>query len=846
MNRRSILGALAALSLAPTLRARGSLAAQWPSPVMAVLDDIDLGEATPAAEAAVNVFMAHRIPLTVAISSRSLIDVSQSGAALIGYFTTSEPHLLEMGLKIDALKDASHYHALRAASDAQTEFRRMIRRHAPACWQACSLAETIITDNHPLPDMASRLRAAGIRTVIGFEEGKLNPSSYALTSNGVAFVKSWSDPSNTPLKEKLGALAASREPVVLRLSAASLAKMNLKQARDLCETTAAAIDAEILKGTIRYLTPRTLHRQTYAGEHALRLLRLVDVDRDNWARAVEFFKSTGVGLDSLALLECGASSNGEKSLDSLAENVAAEIDSDTYNKIAQALQTQSVNPGFSAEEGSLKIALSKGDCDRVGLDKFGCLHIPNTTSFHLGMMGWNDESQNATDSLVRISAKGLSETLITQFSPEALAAVETSSKERFVTAEQYYRATLGSVPVIDYIQHARVAAALDRRGDRPSAGLSIEDAQIAWRYFQRFAKRYGNLAPATAWTGNQGADHYPIITMWDLGSLLLAALSARRLSLIDDTRLAKVVKAAQAFLAKAVFVARKSRLPAINWSIAGEPGDLRGFDAADAGRLLIALKAIDAHTSGDFKLSKLVASWDLAAALADGKLHDHTGKRWKNTHRQLYSLYAARGFELWGFETAVLFSDPAPDQDMDRAVKFITEAAERGPFATEPFVTDEIELGATHHSRLIADVVFAAQMARYRSTGTLTAMSEGPIDVKPWFTYQGLSLTETGATWRVDVPPGHQNVQTQAFERDNRLINSKAAYLWGSTRPHEYTKALVEKIRSSATTQIGFASGVREKTDEPTKAADINTNALILESVAYALTGRTPLLGPAK
>ena len=844
INRRSILGALAALSLAPILRARGSLAAQWPSPVMVILDDIDFGETAPAVEAAVDVFMAHRIPLTAAISPNSPKGVSQSGAALIGYFTTSDPQLLEIGLKIGALKDASHYHALRAASDAQTEFRRLIRRHAPACWQSCSLAETIITDGHPSLGMASRLRAAGIRTLIGFKEGKLSPSPYALSANGVARVNAWAGSSKAPLDGELSLLAESKQPILVHLSAAGLAKMNWKQARDLCETTAAAIDAEILQGTIRYLTPRTLHRQTFAGERAFRLLRLVDIDRDNWESAVEFFKSTGIGLDGLALLECDADSSEGRSLDSLAESVAAKIDSDTFKKVTQELQIQSVSPGFTAEEGSLKITL--GDCDRVGLDRFGCLHIPNTASFHLGMMGWNGESQNAVDSLLRISARRLSETLVTQFSPDALAAIEKSSKERFVTAEEYYQATLGSMPVMDYIQHARVAAAIDRSAARPSAGLSIEDAQIAWRYFDRFAKRYGNLAPATAWTGNQGADHYPIITMWDLGSLLLAGLSARRLSLIDDARLAQIVKAAQAFLAKAIFVANKSRLPAVNWSITGEPGDLKGFDAADAGRLLISLKAIDAHTSGDFKLSKLVRSWDLAAALAEGKLHDHTGKRWRSTHRQLYSLYAARGFQLWGFETAILFSDPAPDQDMDRAVTFIAEASKRGPFATEPFVTDEIELGATPHTRLIADVVFAAQMARYRSTGKLTAVSEGPIDVKPWFTYQGLSLTDTDVTWRVDVPPGHRDAQTQAFERDNRLINSKAAYLWGSTRPHEYTRALVDKIRMSAATRIGFASGLRESTNEPTKTADINTNALILESVAYALTGRRPLVGSAK
>jgi hypothetical protein len=430
INRRSILGALAALSLAPILRARGGLAAQWPSPVMVILDDIDFGETTPAVEAAVDVFMAHRIPLTAAISSSSLTDVSQSGAALIGYFTTSEPQLLEMALRIGAPQDASPYHVLRTASDAQTAFRRLIRHHAPACWQACSLAETVMTNGHPSLGMASRFRAAGIRTVFGFKEGKLSPSPYALSANGVALVNARADSSNTAVDRKLGALAESGQPIVLHLSAANLAKIGLKQARDLCETTAAAIDAKIGKGTIRYLTPRTLHRQTYAGARALRLLRLVDVDRDNWESAVEFFRSTGVGLDSLALLECDAGSSEGKSLDRLAEAVATEIDSDTSNKVTQALQIQSVSPGFSAEEASLKIMLGEGDCDRVCLDKFGCLHIPHTASFHLGMMGWDVESGNAVDSLVRISAERLSETLVRQFSPGALAEIEKSSKER--------------------------------------------------------------------------------------------------------------------------------------------------------------------------------------------------------------------------------------------------------------------------------------------------------------------------------------------------------------------------------------------------------------------------------
>jgi hypothetical protein len=205
---------------------------------------------------------------------------------------------------------------------------------------------------------------------------------------------------------------------------------------------------------------------------------------------------------------------------------------------------------------------------------------------------------------------------------------------------------------------------------------------------------------------------------------------------------------------------------------------------------------------------------------------------------QHYSLYARRGYGLWNLLDESRNS-VAAFQTMDQRMRYLEQATRRGPFATEPFVTDEIEFGGSEETRLIAEVMFNAQIKRFKETGFLTAVSESPADQSPWFTYQGFE-PNAEEQWPVHLPRGMAS--SVADLSALRLQSSKASFLWSATRPGEYSQNLLERVRAKAKSVIGFASGIYETTHIATNVTDINTNALILESIAFALLGREPLL----
>ncbi|HUS97311.1 MAG TPA: DUF3131 domain-containing protein, partial [Hyphomicrobiaceae bacterium] len=72
------------------------------------------------------------------------------------------------------------------------------------------------------------------------------------------------------------------------------------------------------------------------------------------------------------------------------------------------------------------------------------------------------------------------------------------------------------------------------------------DAAIAWRYFANSTSRASKgLVPAAIWPQDGGYGEYGILTMWDVGSIILAYVSARSIGLIDakefDERITNVL-----------------------------------------------------------------------------------------------------------------------------------------------------------------------------------------------------------------------------------------------------------------------------------------------------------------
>ena len=113
----------------------------------------------------------------------------------------------------------------------------------------------------------------------------------------------------------------------------------------------------------------------------------------------------------------------------------------------------------------------------------------------------------------------------------------------------------------------------------------------------------------------------------------------------------------------------------------------------------------------------------------------------------------------------------------------------------------------------------------------------------PYFTYQGYQLTDEGGDFAVDTLKTSSPEKAAKLANSLRLVSAKGAYLWLASRPGDYSNMLVDLVRDKAMMPgMGFSSGISEKTGKQIAVTDVNTNGLILESVAYILGGRKPLM----
>ena len=187
-------------------------------------------------------------------------------------------------------------------------------------------------------------------------------------------------------------------------------------------------------------------------------------------------------------------------------------------------------------------------------------------------------------------------------------------------------------------------------------------------------------------------------------------------------------------------------MPATEHPLKGTGGARGGFDSADTGRLLIALKVLDQVTNQEFKISKIVKSWDLGASIIDGKMHDILGRTATSVHKSSYAQYAAQGYRLWGYPVLPIYAEAHPLANMDATLRFMEELQQFGRIATEPITTEQIEVGSSDHGTLAADLLLRGSDRTLQGNGhpdlrLRRAGRSGPMVHLP-----GLSV-ETG--WRI-------------------------------------------------------------------------------------------------
>ena len=368
------------------------------------------------------------------------------------------------------------------------------------------------------------------------------------------------------------------------------------------------------------------------------------------------------------------------------------------------------------------------------------------------------------------------------------------------------------------------------------------DVDIAWRYFTAPGAAQG-LLPSATWPEGDGYGRYDILTMWDIGSFVLAYVSARSLGLIDEAEFDKRIKTLMGYLRRSEFKWGRLTLPNFRSASQDSRTIQSGFDATDTGRLLSALYVLDQATSGAYRVKQQIARWDLDGTLTNGQLHDIKSSSRFEAKCFNYVHYIARAFKLWGIEAKTGFDMPLDPKDETARLAFLKHVSAIGPIATEPNATEEIELGHSAHSRILADVLYAAQKERFAETGHLTCVSEAPTDKKPYFTYQGYNVDSyAGPRWPVDAYVSDARWKTEEFAGTNRMVSSKAAYLWFAERGDDYAGKLRRHILDNAPSkERGFHSGIYEVSGRAVRIFDVNTNSAVLAAVAYINAGRKPL-----
>jgi hypothetical protein len=147
---------------------------------------------------------------------------------------------------------------------------------------------------------------------------------------------------------------------------------------------------------------------------------------------------------------------------------------------------------------------------------------------------------------------------------------------------------------------------------------------------------------------------------------------------------------------------------------------------------------------------------------------------------------------------------------------------------SEPYVLDGLEFGWDSVSRELAWRVYLAQQRRFERTGVLTAVTEDHIDQKPYFVYN--SVFSDGKSWNTITENG---ADASAF----RTLSVKAAFGWYALLDTEYTRKLVDAVASLNDAERGWYGGQYEVTGKPNTSINANTNAVVLQSLAFIEKG---------
>ena len=366
-------------------------------------------------------------------------------------------------------------------------------------------------------------------------------------------------------------------------------------------------------------------------------------------------------------------------------------------------------------------------------------------------------------------------------------------------------------------------------------------ALAAWSYVER------NTDPSTGLAG--AVEGYPSTSMWDLGSQLMAVLAAEEIEIIPRADAARRLRRVLESLAVLPLCERTlpnkayhtRTLAMVGYDNRPAPSGI-GWSALDVARVLVPLGIIPwRHPELTPLVRAAVSRWRLDAlsdggALVGAQRRPDGGLESYQEGRFGYEQYAARALLPWGVPVAraldyrahVAFSNVegqrVPHDDRDPRRYGGTHAA----VLSEPWILDALEHGFDETTLAIARAVLSVQERRAGATGRLTAVSEDALDRPPWFAYSAvLNGTDRWTAFAPDGTPVPEDLE----------LSTKAAVGWGVLFAGSYADRLLAAAQELVVPGVGLWAGRYDASGAVNRAMSLNTNAVVLEALAYRARG---------
>ncbi|WP_022705036.1 DUF3131 domain-containing protein [Pseudorhodobacter ferrugineus] len=361
----------------------------------------------------------------------------------------------------------------------------------------------------------------------------------------------------------------------------------------------------------------------------------------------------------------------------------------------------------------------------------------------------------------------------------------------------------------------------------------MQDARAAWGYFEKLTNKNTGLCTASNDFSASTGSRYDRVTMWDIGSHLNALIAGVDLGLLSQdsfqNQTKRILKRISGRNIKGL------NLPPEEINVA-TGSTTRNFNASDTCRLLASLANLANHPAIDAGLvQKVVNGWAIKDVILDGRLHAISGKNLVAADFSQYAHYSAMGLKRWGFDAKSPYAGFTDITSTDQKIQFLERLQLLGPVGTEPLLLDALDNGFSPSVTYLSEVLFTAMASEYRTSGRILCPSETPLNRSPWFVYQGYQVGEGAAPWKVSIVE-KDKITATAVADSFMAISCKSAYLWAMIFDHPFAELLLRTVREKARDKVGFASCIFVDTGiASTDYTDINTNGIILQSIAYRL-----------